>query len=32
MAQLKVEEVTGARFHHPDHRLVGQIEGLDALC
>ncbi|KKD01867.1 hypothetical protein, partial [Streptomyces sp. WM6386] len=26
--RLKVEEVAGARFHHPDHHLAVQVEDL----
>jgi hypothetical protein len=29
---LHIEEVAGAPFHHPDHRLADAIEGLDGVC
>ncbi|MEU5323638.1 hypothetical protein AB0G67_43865 [Streptomyces sp. NPDC021056] len=29
---LKVENVAGAQFHHPDHRLAVQVEDLDGVC
>ncbi|MDT0611068.1 hypothetical protein [Streptomyces lancefieldiae] len=30
--RLKVEELAGAPFHHPDHRLADQIEELTDAC
>ncbi|MFD4973151.1 hypothetical protein [Streptomyces sp. NPDC058424] len=30
--RLKVDEVAGAQFHHPDHRLADQIEELADAC
>ncbi|MGC0334920.1 TPR repeat protein [Streptomyces sp. SAI-170] len=30
--RLKVDEVAGAQFHHPDHRLADQIEELAGAC
>ncbi|WP_051844105.1 hypothetical protein [Streptomyces sp. NRRL S-813] len=30
--RLKVEELDGAQFHHPDHRLADEIEELADAC